>query len=136
MSSMMEGKVVIVTGAGGGIGRDIALAMAREGAQVIVNDVGASVSGEGNDVGPAQRVRRTSVGAFPACARFSSLTTTDEPRRGALSDCTAFWLAPSAHRLPGTPVRRTRAEVCTGEVSPLPSPTVRKPSSNRFPWSR
>ena len=56
MSSMMEGKVVIVTGAGGGIGRDIALAMAREGAQVIVNDVGASVSGEGNDVGPAQRV--------------------------------------------------------------------------------
>jgi len=56
MSSMMEGKVVIVTGAGGGIGRDIALAMAREGAKVVVNDVGASVSGEGNDVGPAQQV--------------------------------------------------------------------------------
>jgi len=53
---MMEGKVVIVTGAGGGIGRDIALAMAREGAKVLVNDVGASVSGEGNDVGPAQQV--------------------------------------------------------------------------------
>jgi NAD(P)-dependent dehydrogenase (short-subunit alcohol dehydrogenase family) len=53
---MMEGKVVIVTGAGGGIGRDIALAMAREGAQVVVNDVGASMSGEGQDVGPAQRV--------------------------------------------------------------------------------
>ena len=56
MSSMMDGKVVIVTGAGGGIGRDIALAMAREGAKVVVNDVGASVSGEGNDVGPAQQV--------------------------------------------------------------------------------
>lgn len=56
MSRMMEGKVVIVTGAGGGIGRDIALAMAREGAQVVVNDVGASMSGEGQDVGPAQRV--------------------------------------------------------------------------------
>jgi len=55
-SSMMDGKVVIVTGAGGGIGRDIALAMAREGAKVVVNDVGASVSGEGNDVGPAQQV--------------------------------------------------------------------------------
>jgi NAD(P)-dependent dehydrogenase (short-subunit alcohol dehydrogenase family) len=53
---MMEGKVVIVTGAGGGIGRDIALAMAREGARVVVNDVGASMSGEGQDVGPAQRV--------------------------------------------------------------------------------
>ncbi len=56
MSRMMEGKVVIVTGAGGGIGRDIALAMAREGAQVVVNDVGASMTGEGHDVGPAQRV--------------------------------------------------------------------------------
>jgi NAD(P)-dependent dehydrogenase (short-subunit alcohol dehydrogenase family) len=53
---MMEGKVVIVTGAGGGIGRDIALAMAREGAKVVVNDVGASMTGEGHDVGPAQRV--------------------------------------------------------------------------------
>jgi len=56
MSRMMDNKVVIVTGAGGGIGRDIALAMAREGAKVVVNDVGASVAGEGNDVGPAQRV--------------------------------------------------------------------------------
>ena len=53
---MLNGKVVIVTGAGGGIGRDIALAMAREGAKVVVNDIGASVSGEGADVGPAQRV--------------------------------------------------------------------------------
>lgn len=56
MSRMMDNKVVIVTGAGGGIGRDIALAMAREGAKVIVNDVGASMTGEGRDVGPAQRV--------------------------------------------------------------------------------
>jgi NAD(P)-dependent dehydrogenase (short-subunit alcohol dehydrogenase family) len=53
---MMKDKVVIVTGAGGGIGRDIALAMAREGAKVVVNDVGASMTGEGHDVGPAQRV--------------------------------------------------------------------------------
>ena len=52
----MEGKVVVVTGAGGGIGRDIALAMAREGAKVVVNDIGASMAGEGSDAGPAQRV--------------------------------------------------------------------------------
>ena len=38
MSSMMEGKVVIVTGAGGGIGRDIALAMAREGCLLYTSD--------------------------------------------------------------------------------------------------
>lgn len=53
---MVNGKVVVVTGAGGGIGRDIALAMAREGAKVVVNDIGASVSGEGSNAGPAQAV--------------------------------------------------------------------------------
>ena len=56
MSSMMEGKVAVVTGAGGGIGRDIALAMAREGAKVVVNDLGASMTGEGASAGPAPQV--------------------------------------------------------------------------------
>ncbi len=54
--TMMQGKVVVVTGAGGGIGRDIALAMAAQGAQVVVNDIGTSTSGEGTDAGPAQKV--------------------------------------------------------------------------------
>ncbi len=53
---MLKDKVVIVTGAGNGIGRDFALAMASRGARVVVNDVGASVSGEGKDAGPAQKV--------------------------------------------------------------------------------
>jgi NAD(P)-dependent dehydrogenase (short-subunit alcohol dehydrogenase family) len=56
MSRMLEGKVVVVTGAGGGIGRDFALAMAANGAKVVVNDIGASVTGEGKDAGPAQKV--------------------------------------------------------------------------------
>lgn len=56
MSSLLNGKVVIVTGAGGGIGRDIALAMAAYGGRVVVNDIGASVRGEGHDAGPAQKV--------------------------------------------------------------------------------
>ncbi len=53
---LLEGKSVIVTGAGGGIGRDFALAMAAAGAKVVVNDIGASVKGEGRDAGPAQKV--------------------------------------------------------------------------------
>jgi NAD(P)-dependent dehydrogenase (short-subunit alcohol dehydrogenase family) len=53
---MLRNKVALVTGAGGGIGRDFALAMAAAGACVVVNDIGASVSGEGRDAGPAQRV--------------------------------------------------------------------------------
>lgn len=52
----LEEKAVVVTGAGRGIGRDIALLAAAEGAMVVVNDVGASIEGEGSDVGPAQSV--------------------------------------------------------------------------------
>jgi len=53
---LLKDKAVVVTGAGGGIGRDFALAMAAAGAAVVVNDIGASVHGEGKDAGPAQKV--------------------------------------------------------------------------------
>ena len=53
---MVEDKVVVVTGAGGGIGRDIALAMASNGAKVVVNDIGAALDGAGGSAGPAQQV--------------------------------------------------------------------------------
>jgi NAD(P)-dependent dehydrogenase (short-subunit alcohol dehydrogenase family) len=53
---MLDGKVAIVTGAGRGLGREEALALARYGATVIVNDVGASLAGEGTDLSPAQEV--------------------------------------------------------------------------------
>jgi len=50
---LMKGKVVIVTGAGGGIGRAYALAMARAGARVVINDIGVSLTGEGGSQSPA-----------------------------------------------------------------------------------
>jgi NAD(P)-dependent dehydrogenase (short-subunit alcohol dehydrogenase family) len=51
-----EGKVAIVTGAGGGLGRSHALELARRGARIVVNDLGGSVAGEGGDKAPAQQV--------------------------------------------------------------------------------
>ncbi len=54
----LDGKAAIVTGAGRGIGREQALALARAGAKIVVNDLGASLAGEGADEGPAHGVVR------------------------------------------------------------------------------
>jgi len=55
---MLEGKVAIVTGAGGGIGREIAVAMALAGASVVVNDIGASLAGQGQSASPAEQTQQ------------------------------------------------------------------------------
>jgi len=54
---MLGGKVAVVSGAGGGIGREIALAMALAGAKVVINDIGASLTGEGASATPAEQTR-------------------------------------------------------------------------------
>ena len=51
-----DGKVAIITGAGGGLGREHALMMAGRGALVVVNDLGGAIDGTGSDKGAAERV--------------------------------------------------------------------------------
>jgi NAD(P)-dependent dehydrogenase (short-subunit alcohol dehydrogenase family) len=56
MSKLCEGRVAVITGAGRGIGREYALALAHHGAKVVVNDLGGARDGEGSDLSPAQEV--------------------------------------------------------------------------------
>lgn len=53
-----DGRVAIITGAGGGLGREHAQLLASRGAMVVINDIGGSVHGEGGDVGPAEKVAK------------------------------------------------------------------------------
>lgn len=56
MANLLEGKVIAMTGAGRGIGRECALLAASEGARIVVNDPGVNPDGSGTDAGPAQQV--------------------------------------------------------------------------------
>lgn len=73
-----DGQVAIVTGAGGGLGRSHALELARRGARVVVNDLGGSVSGDGDDASAAQKVvdEITAAGG-EAVANHDSVATAD-----------------------------------------------------------
>ena len=92
MPGIVSGKVAIVTGAGRGIGRGIALLLAQEGARVVVCDIGASLEGAGADAEPRARRRRRDQegrrrGASPRRSRSPSRRT---PTRSSRPRSTAF----------------------------------------------
>ena len=73
--ALLDGKVAIVTGAGRGVGREIALLMAQKGACVVVNDLGGTGGGEGEDALPATEVvNEITAAGGKAVANFDSVT--------------------------------------------------------------
>ena len=58
MTKLVDGKVALITGAAGGIGREHALMLASHGAKIVVNDLGGDVSGQGEDLTQAQKVKK------------------------------------------------------------------------------
>jgi len=89
MAGIVSGKVAIVTGAGRGIGRGVALLLAREGARVVVCDIGASLEGAGTDAGPAQAVvgeiRRAGGEAIASTLSIAEPKNADEIVAAALT---------------------------------------------------
>ena len=83
MTGVVSGKVAIVTGGGRGIGRAIAMLMAKEGASVVVADVGAALDGSGGDQGPAQEVVKE-IEAAGGKAIASTLSITEPQNAEAI----------------------------------------------------
>src|SRR5438067_3489861 len=79
---LLEDRVAIVTGSGRGIGREFALCLASEGAKVVVNDVGASLSGEATEERPAVEVcKEIAAAGGTAVPNFDSVSEFDAAQR-------------------------------------------------------
>ena len=85
---LLDGKVAIVTGAGRGLGREEALALAKEGARVVVNDLGTSLAGEGTDrTAAAEVVAEIRAGGGDAVESADDIATWEGARRTVALAC-------------------------------------------------
>ena len=88
---MLEGKVALVTGAGRGVGRGVALELARAGAAVVVNDLGVTLAGEAADEQPAQQVvREIEAGGGRAVANGGNVASWDDAQEMVAQAIDAF----------------------------------------------
>src|SRR5688500_14816104 len=86
-----EGRVAIVTGAGGGLGRSHALLLASRGAKVVVNDLGGTVDGRGSDQAAAQKVvREIEAAGGKAVASYDGVDTAEGAARIVSTAIDAF----------------------------------------------
>src|SRR3989337_1160475 len=82
MAGKLEGRNAVVTGAGRGIGRAVAMLLAEEGANVVVNDPGVSVDGSGHDNGPAEQVAaEIKAAGGSAIGNYDSVATAEGGER-------------------------------------------------------
>jgi NAD(P)-dependent dehydrogenase (short-subunit alcohol dehydrogenase family) len=107
---MLENTVCIVCGAGHGLGEETAVAMADQGATVVVNDLGVDVSGEGSDSGPAEEtVERIEEADGEAVAHFGDVTDFEYTKRLIAETHEQFGSSAGS-----TPWRTSRACCATG----------------------
>src|SRR5215470_13202444 len=117
MSRLLEGKVAVVTGSGRGIGRGIVLALAREGAKVVVNDIGCDVSGRGTAADPAAEV----------CKEVAALGSEGVPSYDSVAEFE------SAGRIIGTAVERWgRCDILVNNAGILRDKSVANMSPEDF----